>query len=208
MQPADAFVIIATLLAWTTLIPQIVKLARTGDPQGVSATWPFIGLVTNAAWTLYLWSQQLWAAMPSTAGMVFFYLLVIHYLRKADVSLGRPLGRGVGLTALLSALGSAFGWGGLGLVLGWSYAVQMSPAVWSTYRVTNPTGVSIPSWSLITIESGLWALYGWLLSDTPIVIFGLTGLVAGLAIVIRAVAPRGGHHGELAPPITSSEGRL
>lgn len=208
MQPADVFVIVATLLAWTTLVPQIVKLARTGDPKGISATWPFIGLVTNSAWTTYLASQGLWAAIPAASGMVFFYVLVIRYLRRAHVPLGRPLARGIGLTALLTGIGSVLGWGGLGLVLGWSYIVQMSPAVWSTYRVPNPTGVSISSWSLITIESGLWSIYGWLQSDTPIVIFGLTGFIAGLAIVLRALATRGVDQGELVPPITPSEGRL
>ena len=209
MQPADVFVIIATLLAWTTLIPQIRKLARTGDPRGVSATWPFIGLVTNAAWTLYLWSQQLWAAMPSTSGMVVFYLLVVHHLRRAHVSLERPLLRGVALTAALGAVGWGFGWTGLGLVLGWSYVVQMSPAVWAAYRSSNPTGISVGSWSLITLESALWLVYGWLLGDTPIVIFGATGLVAGLAIVLRAVSTRRSAQAEsVPPPITSSDARL
>ena len=208
MQPADIFVIVATVLAWTTLIPQIVKLARTGDPQGVSATWPYIGLVTNAAWTSYLWSQDLWAAMPSTAGMTFFYVLVIHYLRKAAVPLGRPLARGVLLAGLFAAIAAAFGWTALGLVLGWSYIAQISPAVWASYRTKNPTGISISSWSLITIESGLWFVYGWLLSDVPIVVFGSTGLVAGAAIVLRVALTGRRAQLEPAPPALGSERRL
>ena len=208
MQSADVFVIVATVLAWTTLVPQILKLARTGDPKGVSATWPYIGLVTNGAWTAYLWSQGLWAAMPSTAGMVFFYLLVIHYLRKAAVPLGRPLARGVVVAGLFAAIASSLGWTALGLVLGWSYIVQISPAVWSTYRSRNPTGISVGSWSLITIESGLWLVYGWLLSDLPIVVFGSTGLAAGGAIVVRAALTQRRAQPDPAPPVAGADRRL
>lgn len=208
MQPADIFVIVATALAWTTLIPQIVKLARTGDPKGVSATWPYIGLVTNAAWTSYLWSQGLWAAMPSTAGMVFFYVLVIRYLRRARVPLGRPLARGVLLGGLYTVIAVVLGWSALGLVLGWSYIVQISPAVWSAYRSRNPTGISVGSWSLITVESGLWLVYGWLLGDVPIVVFGSTGLASGAAIVVRALLTGRRAQPEAVPPVAGSDRRL
>lgn len=46
--------VVATVLAAVSLLPQILKLVRTGDPRGVSATWPAISLVTNAAWSVYL----------------------------------------------------------------------------------------------------------------------------------------------------------
>jgi uncharacterized protein with PQ loop repeat len=206
VRAADLFVIVATLLAWTTLIPQIRQLARTGDLEGVSVTWPFIGLVSNAGWTVYLLSQSLWAAVPSTIGMVAFYLIVINVLARMHAPMRNAVVRGSVWAAALTAIGVSFGWGAFGLALGWSYAVQVAPPLVSAYRSPNPTGVSVGSWSLITIESVLWGVYGWLLDDLPIQVFALTGMVAGSSILARTISTRRSQ--ETAPPIASSETRL
>ena len=206
MRPADVFVIVATALAWTTLIPQIRHLLKTGDIAGVSVTWPFIGLVSNAAWTLYLISQSLWAAAPSTAGMAVFYVIVIRVLHTMHAPLRRATIRGSLWALTLTVIGLLFGWGAFGLVLGWSYAVQMAPPMVAAYRSSSPTGVSIGSWTLITIESLLWGVYGWLLDDLPIQVFALTGSVAGASILARAVTTRRSQ--DPVPPITSSDSRL
>ena len=200
--------IVATLLAWTTLIPQIRSIIRTGDIEGVSVTWPFIGLVSNAAWTMYLASQALWAATPSTAGMVVFYVVVIKVLADRHAPLRRAFIRGALWATVLGAVGGAFGWGAFGLVLGWSYAVQMAPPLVAAYRSASPTGVSIGSWTLITIESLLWGAYGWLLDDLPIQVFALTGIVAGFSILWRAWTTRHRSDQEPVPPIASSDVRL
>ena len=108
----------------------------------------------------------------------------------------------------LATVGGLFGWGAFGLVLGWSYAVQMAPPLAAAYRSASPTGVSIGSWMLITIESLLWGVYGWLLDDLPIQVFALTGIVAGSSILGRAWATRRRSAHEPVPPITSSDARL
>ena len=208
MRPADLFVIVATLLAWTTLIPQIRSIIRTGDIEGVSVTWPFIGLVSNAAWTMYLASQALWAATPSTAGMVVFYVVVIKVLADRHAPLRHAFIRGALWASALGVVGALFGWDAFGLVLGWSYAVQMSPPLVAAYRSASPTGVSMGSWTLITIESLLWGAYGWLLDDLPIQVFALTGVVAGVSILARAWTTRRRTDQEPVPPIASSDARL
>ncbi len=201
--------IVATLLAWTTLIPQIRSIVRTGDIEGVSVTWPFIGLVSNTAWTVYLASQALWAATPSTAGMAVFYVVVIKVLADRHAPLRQAFIRGALWASALTIVGGFLGWDAFGLVLGWSYAVQMAPPVAAAYGSTSPTGVSIGSWTLITIESLLWGAYGWLLDDLPIQVFALTGIVAGSSILARAVRSRRRRSDqEPAPPITSSDARL
>jgi uncharacterized protein with PQ loop repeat len=208
LRPADVFVIVATLLAWTTLVPQIRSIIRTGDIEGVSVTWPFIGLVSNTAWTLYLASQGLWAATPSTAGMAVFYVVVIKVLADRHALLRRAFIRGVLWASTLAVVGVLFGWGAFGLVLGWSYAVQMAPPLVAAYRSASPTGVSIGSWTLITIESLLWGVYGWLLDDLPIQVFALTGIVAGTSILVRAWTTRRRAAQAPVPPIASSDARL
>ena len=191
MTLADAAVILATIMAWWSLIPQIRKLIRTADPAGVSGTWPAIGLVSNAGWTAYLWSQQLWAAVPSTSVMVFFYLIVLRALRRAGLGLGAAVVRGVLSIAVLAATFTLGSWGALGLVLGWAYVPQLAPAVWAAYRISDPTGISVGTWALIGIEAALWMVYGGLLGDTPVVIFGAVGVVAAALILGRVWATVG-----------------
>lgn len=191
MTLANAAVILATIMAWWSLIPQIRKLIRTADPAGVSGTWPAIGLVSNAGWTAYLWSQQLWAAVPSTSVMVFFYLIVLRSLRRAGLHMGAAVVRGVLSTAVLVATFTLGSWGDLGLVLGWAYVPQLAPAVWAAYRISDPTGISVGTWALIGVEAVLWMVYGGLLGDAPVVIFGAVGVVAAALILGRVWATVG-----------------
>ena len=140
--------------------------------------------------------------------MALFYVFVIKVLADRHAPLRRAFIRGSLWAFTLATVGALFGWGAFGLVLGWSYAVQMAPPLVAAYRSASPTGVSIGSWTLITIESLLWGVYGWLLDDLPIQVFALTGLVAGLSILGRAVATRRRLAQEPGSAITSSESRL
>ena len=191
MTLADAAVILATIMAWWSLIPQIRKLIRTADPSGVSGTWPAIGLVSNAGWTAYLWSQHLWAAVPSTSVMVVFYLIVLRTLRRAGLHLGAAVVRGILSIAVLVVTFALGSWGALGLVLGWAYVPQLAPAIWAAYRVSDPAGISAGTWALIGIEAVLWMVYGGLLSDAPVMIFGAVGVVAAALILVRVWATVG-----------------
>lgn len=188
--PADLSVIAATVLAWISLAPQIVRLARTGDPTGVSTTWPAIGLVSNAGWTFYLLSRELWAAIPSTVVMMVFYGLVLRALARTGTRLDRSWGRGATWAALLGIAAAVGGMRGLGLLLAWSYVVQIAPAVRAVYAVGRPTGVSVATWLLIAGEAALWGFYGWWFDDLPVMIYAAVGVLGGLAIVARMAAIR------------------
>jgi uncharacterized protein with PQ loop repeat len=181
----DLLVIVATGLAWWSLIPQIARLVRTGDPTGVSQSWPAIGLASNAGWSVYLGREGLWPAVPSTVVMTVFYALVMWAMRRA----GGPIRRGalVGL-AWAGTLGSTAlvaGNAGMGLLLAGSYVLQFTPAVVAAYRVRRPTGVSPATWASIGVESALWGAYGWLNGDLPVVLYGVAGVLTTLLIVGR-----------------------
>lgn len=185
MTLANLAVILATIMAWWSLIPQLRKLLRTSDPAGVSGTWPAIGLVSNFGWTAYLLSQQLWAAAPSTTVMVVFYIAILRALRRAGAPIRMALIRGLVSTMILVIAYLWGSWAVLGLVLGWGYAPQLAPAVWSAYRTVDPTGISTGTWTLIGVEAGLWMVYGTLLGDTPVMIFAAVGLVGAILILAR-----------------------
>jgi uncharacterized protein with PQ loop repeat len=187
---ANVAVVAATLLTWVSLIPQLVKLARTGDPEGVSATWPAIGLVSNVAWVVYLSGRGLWAAVPAAVVMALFYGLVIRALALAGKPIRAAVIRGLLWSVGVTGLTVGAGWDGLGAGLVWSYAVQVAPAVYGVYRSSAPTGVSAGTWWIVTAEAALWGVYGWLLADLPIVAYAVVGITSGAVILIRLAAHR------------------
>lgn len=188
MHVSDLLVIVATGLAWWSLIPQITRLVRTGDPTGVSQSWPAIGLASNAAWTVYLGRAGLWPAVPSTALMTVFYSLVLWAMRRAGGRIGRGLTLGSCWAGALAITSLLAGNATMGLVLAGSYVLQFTPAVVAAYRVRRPTGVSAATWVFIGVESALWGSYGWLNGDLPVVLYGAAGVVATVLIVGRHVS--------------------
>ena len=183
IEPSDIFVVVATAIAWWSLIPQIRKLVRTRDATGVSSTWPAIGLVSNAGWTAYLLAQRLWAAAPSTAVMTVFYGLVLWALARSARPLGRSLAAGGLWAATLTVTGFVGGWGALGLMLASAYLIQFGPAVVAAFRSRRPSGVSPLTWAIIGVESMLWGTYGLFNNDVPIMIYGGVG-ASGAALIL------------------------
>jgi uncharacterized protein with PQ loop repeat len=175
----------ATILAGLSLIPQIVKLVRTRDPAGVSATWPAIGLVTNAAWTAYLLQAGLWPATISTSLMVIFYTVVMWALRRAGRGLAASMVRGAIWMLFLIVLTWLAGWFVLGTVLGFSQILQVAPAIITAYQTDRPTGIAPATWWIAGTEGALWSYYGWFHADVPIMIFAATYITTAALMLLR-----------------------
>ena len=187
---ANVAIIAATVLAASALIPQIAKLIRTQQPDGVSPTWAAFGVVTNTTWAVYLTSQALWLALPAVVMVVTGYaatLVLLHRLR-AGTRTSIPLGVGWALT--LTTIGAIGGWTVLGTVLGFSYGVQVSPGIWTAYRTYRPDGISPATWWILLIEALLWGYYGWWHADTPLMIFAVVAALASVAMLARYGATR------------------
>lgn len=171
---ATVALVAATVLAGLSLIPQIVKLIRTRDPAGVSATWPAVGLVINCGWSAYLVHQGLWPASISALLMVTFYAVVMWALRRAGTPLRHSLWRGVVWAAALVVITLTAGWFALGAVLGLSQFLQVAPALYTAYRTHRPTGIAPATWWIAGTEGTLWGYYGWFHADVPVMIFAAT----------------------------------
>lgn len=180
----------ATALAAVLLLPQIRKLARNAHADGVSGTWPAIGLVTNAAWTAYLVQAGRILAAPSTAMMVVSYGVVLALLSRLGRSLRLPLVQAGAWGAVLVLIGLRYGWLTLGLALGLSYSMQVAPALWTAYRTHAPRGVSPFTWTIVGIEGVLWGYYGWDKGDRPLVVFGAIAAITAAAMVLRYLSTR------------------
>ncbi len=185
MTLADTAVVVATILAVGSLVPQAVRLLRTRDVVGVSVLWTALGTATNLAWFAYALARSLWAGVPATLATAGFYgFLFLTLVRFGGLARPALLG-GVAWAVLLTGVTLIGGWSALGAVLGVSYAVQVAPSLWTAWRTYNPTGIAPATWVLFLVQVILWGYYGVEQQDWAIKGFALTGIVSSSLMLLR-----------------------
>lgn len=182
---ANVAVILATIGTVTFLIPQIVKLVRTRDSEGVSSTWPALGFVTNVGWFAYVIAQALWVAIVAPFVTFISYGVTLWALARTGRDLTGSSLRGLAWAGLLSATTVIAGWDALGVVLGLSYAVMLAPSIWTAYRTPDPSGISPGTWWIGLAEALLWGYYGLYHADAGIITFGVVGIVGCSLMLVR-----------------------
>ncbi len=182
---AVVVVIVANALTFTMLLPQVGRLLQTGLIEGVSAVWAATGTVINVGWLAYVLHAAVWLAIPSIAAAVLSYSLTLYLLFRngADVRIG--LVTAALLAAALVGVQAVAGWTLLGTALAMANGVQFAPSVRAAWHAQTPAGVSPLTWLITEAEAVLWALYGVLIADVPIVLFGVTASAAATAILFR-----------------------
>ena len=83
------------------------------------------------------------------------------------------------------------GWTTLGVVLGLSYGVMLTPSVWTAFRTADPSGISPGTWWIGIAEDFLWGYYLWIHSDVGMLAFSVVSLVGSLVMVARYHSTRG-----------------
>ena len=91
MFTAEAAALIATALALVGAVPQLRRLAVTGDANGVSLTNATLGVGSELGWVAYTLQGSLWSAIPEAALMAVTNVLLARALMRAGVSIARPV---------------------------------------------------------------------------------------------------------------------
>ncbi len=190
MTPAAISGLVATVLATLVLVPQATKLARTGDVTGLSVTWVGLGASTNVAWTLYLVQEHLALAALSTGIASAFYVGVWVQLRLHGALLRRAGFATVAWSLFLIGVYLSFGQSVFGVVMGFTFFVQVAPSLVAAYTQPRPSGVSPGTWTLTFVEGAFWMHYGLWHSDRAIVLFSLAAMSSGVLMVGRYLATR------------------
>jgi hypothetical protein len=195
MGPILATVLGAAALSVTAVVvvPQIVRLVRTGLTAGVSPSWTAIGAITTGAWTVYLGQRGLW--WPATADLIncVSYAIAFGLLVRAGAHVGIAMTLAPAWLAVLVSAAALGGWAALGWVLSISYVVQVSPSVWTALRSTRVDGIAAGTWRLVLLEGLLWAPYAAIEGDAPLLSFALIAIAASTVILARVswAAPQG-----------------
>lgn len=189
---ANLAVVLATLATLSFLVPQIVKLIRTGDSAGVSTTWPAIGLTANVGWFVYFVHQRLWLSLAAPFGAVVGYVVTLWALARTGRLLTASYLRGAVFTGTMVATTVVAGWTALGVLLGLSFGLMMLPSLWVAFRTPDPSGISPGTWWLGVAEAFLWGFYGWYHADAGIVTFAITAVIGSGAMLARYAVTRPG----------------
>jgi vacuolar-type H+-ATPase subunit I/STV1 len=184
----DGLVLVATVLAFVTLLPQVLRLRRTRNPAGVSLPWAALAAVTNLGWGTHLLREELWAGVWSCVGAALTYALVAGQLVALHVPWRPVVAPVMGWAALLAGstvLDATTGTGLLGPTLALGFAVQVTPAVVAAWRDPVPVGVSPTTWLLTLVQVLLWGIYGATHRDTGVMLLGVLGGLASGAMLLR-----------------------
>ena len=176
---------VATALAATSAFPQLRRLRSTRDLTGVSLAGPAIGAVSEAAWLVYVTEVGLWSAAAEPVLMVVTNVALAGAICRTGGRAGRAVVVGAGWAAVLTLVTAVGGWAALGALLGVAYGIQVAPCIWSAFRVREPTGIALHTWTLNLIEAVLWGVYALSHSDVPIALYAVIGTVASAAILAR-----------------------
>ena len=174
--------IVATAVTFVHVVPQIVRLMRTGRVEGVSAAWASVAVTLNFGWMAYVIAEEFWITIPSilVAIVSFGSALYLMYRNGADVRPGALMSAAVAVASVGIQL--AAGWTVLGTVLALSNGLYLGPSVVTAWRSHAPVGVSPLTWALAVLEGLLWGFYGALVASGPIIVFGATE--AGLSALV------------------------
>lgn len=166
-------------------LPQIVKLRVTGDTAGVSWAWATLTSLNNAAWLGYFVLSAYWTAtIPASAAMLLAGTVSVMLAVRGRLSTRAALVVAGWAAALVTAYVAA-GRIGLGTLLTAASIVQVAPSIWTAYRTANPTGISRGTWLLIGGELSCWTAFGLHQGDPRLLVLGVTGIAASVAMLAR-----------------------
>ena len=72
----------------------------------------------------------------------------------------------------------------LGLVATCFTTSSFVPQVWRTWKTRDVSGISLPTYVIITVGLALWVVYGWLRGDMPLMVANAVMVVLTGAITV------------------------
>ena len=183
----SVMLVVANVMGAGMIVPQVVRLRRSHNTRGISASWIGVGLAMNLWWVGYGLAGGLWGIIPVSAMAFVLYLVIVAQyagingvasLRNCVVGMV-----GLGIVPLPALI--LDGWATAGLVVGLCYAVQFAPAALTALRSDVLEGVSPITWAMAGTEAAIWLIYGLNQADSALMIGGGGGLAMSLVILVR-----------------------
>lgn len=179
--------------------PQVLRLLRTHDADGVSAVSALWAGAAYALWTAYGLRSDLPAITVAnaqlTVGFATVLLLVTRYA-SVDRRLLPATIAVVVVVLAVSVLLPADAPGLLAVVLGSSAFV---PQAWVALRADDLSGVSVATYLLVATASACWLGFGITEADPIVIVPSVLIIPVALTVAIRA--HRSHRRGDTAPAV-------
>lgn len=177
----DVLAVLAPLVYLVRLLPQPVRLWRTGVAAGVSPLAAMNGVIGDVAWVAY----GLSAGLPAVWGVCALALVPATW---TVALLARRITRNdlLGAAAWALALVASAGVGHVGVMLALGVLVTQGPQVWVALRDRDLRGIAPGTWWLSVLDATTWGLYGLGIGDGALMGYGVV-LNLAAAIVLGRV---------------------
>lgn len=170
----------APLVFLARLLPQPLRLARTGVDDGVSPMAAFNQLLSEGAWLTYgliqssvsIWLVSAFALFPSG----WQAMLLLRRSRTVDL---------VGAAVFGLAIVGAWSLGWLGAMLGASVLVTTGPQVVEALRREDLSGIAAATWWIAIVDAALWGALGWVTDDAALVGYWAVLTVCAVTVLAR-----------------------
>jgi uncharacterized protein with PQ loop repeat len=177
--------ILAPAVFLVRLLPQPLKLARTGVDDGVSPMAAFNQVLAEVAWLAYgllqarvsIWLVSAVALFPSG----WQALLLVRRARTSDL---------IGAACFGLVVAAAWATGTLGPLLGASVLVTTGPQVVEAIRKDDLSGIAPTTWWIALVDAALWGAYGWVIADWALVGYWAVLTACALTVLGRVAWTR------------------
>lgn len=183
---ADVLGTVAMVAFVVRLLPQPMRLARTGVPDGVSPMSALNIALTEVAWLVYGLVEGLlpvWAvSLPALPLALWAVVLLRRSTTRRDL---------LGAAAWLSVIVVSWALGLLGVALALSIVVNHGPQLWTALRSDRLDGLAPATWWLAIVDAATWAAYGVAVSNAELLLYGavLSAIAMVILVRIRVTAP-------------------
>jgi len=176
----------AATIGITCSTPQVWRLWRSPDAEGVSHASAVLGVLASSTWLAYGLSLVDWAQItaniPGVAGALAILTLVVL---RSGASFRPALAAAVAWSVVALVTFRIGGPQALGVA---ATAVTLSargPQVWTAYRSTSLSALSPLSFALTVVSASLWVTYGVGTGEAPVFTSATAGLTLSLLILVR-----------------------
>lgn len=183
MSPAlvHTLAVLAPLVYLVRLLPQPIRLWRTGVAAGVSPLAAMNGVIGDVGWLVYGFSAGLPAVWAVSALALVPALWTVALLARSTTRVDL-----FAASAWALALVGSAAVGQIGITLALGVLVTQGPQVWVAIRNRDLRGIAPGTWWLSVLDATTWGLYGVGVGDGALMGYGLV-LLTSAGIVLGRV---------------------
>lgn len=196
MSMSQAVGLVASAVFLARLLPQPIRLARTGVVAGVSPSAAMNSVVAAAAWTAYgLTTRDVIVTVVSMLAIVPSLWTTILLLRSASRLDWVGGSTWLGIVVVAGVLGQ------LGLVLTASVVLTVGPQTVLAIRGHDLRGIAPGTMWLSLLDATTWGTYGVVVGDAALQRYGLVLCTCAVIILVRIAQTSSAAAGSATDPV-------